>query len=78
MRILLVDDDAEVADYIRRELEDEGHQVSVCHDGAAGLHAAERTAFDMLVLDVMMPFMDGLEVTRRLRRQGVATRPKRW
>jgi DNA-binding response OmpR family regulator len=73
MRILLVEDDRDVADYVRRELEDEGHTVSVCHDGAAGLRAAELTAFDILVLDVMLPFIDGLEVTRRLRRQGILT-----
>ena len=73
MRILLVEDDRDVADYIRRELEDEGHAVSVCHDGAAGLRAAELTAFDIIVLDVMLPFMDGLEVTRRLRREQIHT-----
>jgi two-component system response regulator MprA len=73
MQILLVDDDAEVAEYVRRELEEEGHAVSVCHDGAAGLRAAELHAFDIIVLDVMMPLMDGLEVTRRLRRQHIHT-----
>jgi two-component system response regulator MprA len=73
MRILLVEDDRDVAEYIRRQLEEEGHAVSVCHDGAAGLRAAERSAFDIVVLDVMLPFMDGLEVTRRLRRQHVQT-----
>jgi two-component system response regulator MprA len=73
MRILLVDDDVEVADYVRRELEEEGDAVSVCHDGAAGLRAAELRAFDIIVLDVMMPFIDGLEVTRRLRRQHIQT-----
>jgi two-component system response regulator MprA len=45
----------------------------VCHDGAEGLRAAERAAFDILVLDVMLPFLDGLEVTRRLRRGHVRT-----
>jgi two-component system response regulator MprA len=73
MRILLVDDDVEVTEYVRRELEEEGHAVSVCHDGAAGLRAAELHAFDIIVLDVMMPFMDGLEVTRRLRREHIHT-----
>ena len=73
MRILLVDDDVEVTEYVRRELEEEGDAVSVCHDGAAGLRAAELHAFDIIVLDVMMPFMDGLEVTRRLRRQHIHT-----
>ena len=73
MQILLVEDDRDVAEYLRRDLEDEGYAVSVCHDGAAGLRAAELTAFDLIVLDVMLPFLDGLEVTRRLRRQHVRT-----
>jgi DNA-binding response OmpR family regulator len=47
MRILLVDDDVEVTEHVRRELEEEGHVVSVCHDGAAGLRAAELHAFDI-------------------------------
>jgi two-component system response regulator MprA len=73
MQVLLVEDDRDVAAYVRRELEDEGYAVSVCHDGADGLRTAERNAFDIIVLDVMMPFMDGLEVTRRLRRGHVQT-----
>jgi DNA-binding response OmpR family regulator len=73
MRILLVEDDRDVAEYIRRELEDEGHNVSVCHDGSAGLRAAERSAFDIIVLDIMLPVMDGLQVTRKLRRGNVQT-----
>jgi two-component system response regulator MprA len=73
MRILLVEDDREVADYIRRELEDDGNTVTSCHDGAAGLRAAEMQAFDIILLDVMLPFMDGLTVTRRLRRQNIQT-----
>ena len=73
MRILLADNDQEVADYIRKELEDEGHSVLVCHDGADALRAGELHAFDIFILDVMMPFMDGLEVTRRLRRESIRT-----
>ncbi|HEY3743209.1 MAG TPA: response regulator transcription factor [Bryobacteraceae bacterium] len=73
MRILVVEDDKDVAGYIRRELEDEGNLVTVCHDGASGLRAAELTAFDIIILDVMLPFMDGLEVTRRLRSEKINT-----
>ncbi len=73
MRVLLVDDDREVAEYIRQELEEELFQVVVAHDGASGLRLAESQAFDILVLDVMMPFMDGLQVTRNLRRQKIMT-----
>jgi two-component system response regulator MprA len=73
MRILVVDDDQELAEYIRNELEDDGHSVSVCHDGSSGLRAAQLYAFDIMILDVMMPFMDGLEVSRGLRRDGIRT-----
>ncbi len=73
MRVLLVDDDREVAEYVRRELEDESFEVKVAHDGATGLRLAEASAFDIIVLDVMMPFMDGLQVTRALRGQHIAT-----
>ncbi len=73
MRVLLVDDDREVADYVRRELEEESFSVVVAHDGASALRLAESSAFDILVLDVMMPFMDGLQLTRSLRRQNILT-----
>lgn len=73
MRVLLVDDDREVADYVRQELEDESFNVVVAHEGATALRLAESSAFDILVLDVMMPFMDGLQLTRNLRRQNIRT-----
>ena len=73
MRVLLVDDDREVAEYVRRELEDESYTVIVANDGATGLRVAESQGFDVIVLDVMMPFTDGLQVTRSLRRQHILT-----
>ncbi len=73
MRVLLVDDDHEVADYVRRELEEESFSVTVAHDGGSALLLAKSSAFDILVLDVMMPFMDGLQLTRNLRRQNILT-----
>lgn len=73
MRILVVEDDRDLAGFIGRALEEEGNTVSVCFDGAAGLRMAERQAFDLIVLDIMLPFMDGLEMTRRLRRGHVLT-----
>jgi two-component system response regulator MprA len=73
MRVLVVDDDREVADYVRRELEAASFSVVIAHDGASALRLAESSAFDILVLDVMMPFMDGLQLTRNLRRQNILT-----
>jgi DNA-binding response OmpR family regulator len=73
MRVLLVDDDREVAHYVQHELEEESFGVVVAHDGASALRLAESSAFEILVLDVMMPFMDGLQLTRNLRRQNILT-----
>jgi len=67
MRILLVEDDRKLADYVRRSLEEEHNTVTVCFDGAAGLEEARKENHDAIVLDVMMPVMDGFEVTRRIR-----------
>ncbi len=77
MRVLLVEDDLELAEYVRKGLEEEGYVVQVSFDGAAGLKAAELTAFDIIVLDVMLPFLDGLEVAKRLRFQNVPTSRQR-
>ena len=73
MRVLLVEDDREVAAYVGRGLEEEGNRVTVCFDGAEGLRAAQSSTFDVVVLDVMLPHLDGFEVTRRLRAEKIAT-----
>jgi DNA-binding response OmpR family regulator len=73
MRVLLVEDDRELADYVRKGLEEEGYVVDARFDGSAGLKAAELTAFDIIVLDIMLPFINGLEVAKRLRFQNVKT-----
>jgi len=73
MRILVVEDDRDVAEYLGRCLDEEGNAVTVCFDGASALRTAEATSFDIIVLDVMLPFMNGFEVTRRLRAESVTT-----
>ncbi len=73
MRILLVEDDREVAEYVGRGLEEEGNKITFCYDGASALQAAQSMRYDIIVLDVMLPFLDGLEVTRRLRAAMVDT-----
>lgn len=65
--ILVVDDDRPLAASIRRALAYEGHRVTLAEDGPSALKAARDSAPDLVILDVMMPGMDGVEVCRRLR-----------
>ena len=71
MRVLLVEDDRELADYVRRALEEEHYAVTMCFDGSAALKAIQTATFDLLVLDVMLPTLDGFQLTRRARLEGV-------
>jgi two-component system, OmpR family, phosphate regulon response regulator PhoB len=65
--VLVVDDDPTVSDVVRRYLERAGHRVTVATDGAAALDAVTRHRPDLIVLDLMLPGLDGREVCRRLR-----------
>jgi two-component system response regulator MprA len=67
--VLVVDDDAPIAASLRRALEYAGHRVTVAGDGPGALAAAARERPDLVVLDVMLPGLDGLAVCRRLREQ---------
>jgi two-component system, OmpR family, response regulator ChvI len=69
VRILLVDDDVALTGILAVALSDEGFAVSIAHDGAAGLARFEREGADLLILDVLMPGMDGLALCRRVRRK---------
>jgi two-component system response regulator MprA len=72
-RVLVVDDDASLRRMLERTLLAEGYEVTVCADGGAALVAVERSAPDLIVLDVAMPGIDGLAVCRRLRARGLGT-----
>ena len=67
VRILVADDDPDLLELLRLNLEAEGHAVMVACDGTEALEMAIVSRPDLLVLDVMMPGLDGLEVTRKLR-----------
>ena len=66
-KILVVEDDERIAATIRRSLTYEGYEVAVAHDGPEGLVAARKEAPDLVLLDLMLPGIDGLEVCRRIR-----------
>ena len=67
MRILIVEDDRKLARQLQKGLSEQGHSVTVASDGTEGLEAAQYGEFDVLVLDVMLPGLDGLSIVRRLR-----------
>src|SRR5919201_1927195 len=66
-RVLVVEDDVEIADVLRRTLRQEGHEVRSAGDGIEALAIAERFVPDLVILDLGLPRLDGVEVCRRLR-----------
>lgn len=67
IRILVVDDESSITEFVRYNLKKEGYEVDVAADGAAALAMATSASYDLIVLDVMLPNLDGYEVVRRLR-----------
>jgi DNA-binding response OmpR family regulator len=73
VRVLVVEDERKIADFIRRGLTEHGYAVDVAYDGEEALDWPAVAEFDAIVLDVMLPVRDGMEVCRTLRGQGVKT-----
>lgn len=67
MKILLIEDDRAVAGSVAELLRSKGFEVELCHDGESGVEYAELGIYDLLIMDVMMPGMDGLQVARKVR-----------
>ncbi|MGF9966900.1 response regulator transcription factor [Bacillus rhizoplanae] len=70
-RILVVEDEVQIARVLQLELEYEGYEVLVKHDGKSGLEVALQENLDLILLDVMLPELSGIEVLRRLRKAGI-------
>ena len=73
MHILVVEDEIKMARALREGLEEDRYEVSVVHTGEEGFYAVHEQAFDLVILDVMLPGRDGLEILRTLRREGNTT-----
>jgi two-component system, OmpR family, response regulator len=71
VRVLVVEDEVRMAGLLRRALKEEGHAVDVAADGPQGLWLATENEYGAIVLDVMLPGMDGFQLCRRLRESGV-------
>lgn len=66
-KILIIEDEIKIARFIELELMHEGYKVEQSHDGREGLEKAETGDFDLIILDIMLPSMNGIEVLRRIR-----------
>jgi DNA-binding response OmpR family regulator len=73
MKVLLIEDEAAVAAMIRKGLSESGYAVTVAPDGQAGLDIGTGNNFDIMILDIMLPGINGLELCKRLRKEGIDT-----
>lgn len=73
MRVLLIEDDRETAQFLQKSLKENGHTADLAADGEAGLGMAESGAYDVVIVDRMLPKLDGLSVVKALRASGLRT-----
>ena len=73
MKILVVEDEKKVAGFIKRGLEEEGYSVEIAYDGDEGLEMGSDDSYELILMDLMLPQKDGLEVIRELRQLGIRT-----
>jgi len=73
MRVLIVEDEKALVDIIKKGLEEEGYAVDVAYNGEDGLFMAENEPSDVIVLDIMLPVIDGMTILKKIRRAGVKT-----
>ncbi len=73
MRILVVEDNKHLSDSLRMTLEDDGHVIDIAYDGVDGEEMALMSSYDIIILDIMLPEKDGLDVCRDLRNKHINT-----
>lgn len=73
MRILVIEDEAKVGSFIKRALEEESYAVDLCADGAQGLDLALSGSYDLVIVDLMVPSLPGLEIVKRLRKEKITS-----
>lgn len=66
-KILIIEDEAKIARFLELELKHEGYEVQICGDGRSGLESARKSDIDLIILDIMLPGLSGIEVCRRVR-----------
>lgn len=72
-KILVIEDESNVVNLLKRGLEEEGYEISVAMDGLSGYEMAGKHQFDLMIMDIMLPGMNGMEICRNLRAQKITT-----
>ena len=67
-KILLIEDEAKLARFVELELKYEGYEVTVCHDGREGFDEFQKNQYNLILLDLMLPGLNGIEICRRIRK----------
>ncbi len=73
MRVLIVEDEKSLADILKKGLEEEGYAVDIAYNGEDGLFMAENEPSDIIILDIMLPVIDGMTILKRIRKAGIKT-----
>ena len=73
MRILIIEDEKKVASFIKKGLEEEYYAADIASDGKEGLKLAENEDYDLIIMDIMLPFIDGMTLTSELRKRKIPT-----
>ncbi|GAB5047398.1 heavy metal response regulator transcription factor [Thermodesulfovibrio sp. TK110] len=73
MRLLIVEDEKSLANIIKKGLEEEGYSVDVAYNGEDGLFMAENESYDLIILDIMLPVIDGITIVKKIRKKELKT-----
>lgn len=73
MKILIIEDDPKIASFVQKGLQEEGFIVDTCDDGIDGLYLCEQKSYDLLIIDWMLPTLDGTKICERLRHKKIVT-----
>lgn len=73
MRILIIEDEKSLVHILKKGLEEEGYAVDVAYNGEEGLYLAENEPFDLIILDIMLPIIDGITLLKKIRKSGITT-----
>src|ERR1017187_2623205 len=73
MKLLLVEDEPKIAAFIQKGLSENGYEITLAYDGKSGQSMALQGDYDVIILDVMLPFISGLEICKSIRQNGINT-----